>query len=149
MSPEDKKDLETVESIRAYYDDKQEFDATEEWVFDTRGPSTDSDTITIDLSETYGTTTSTLSIADDYTVGDLSYTFDVNGDTIDIDWLKERNFTLKPTMFEDCMPDPQKLKKMCEQYPALEKVYENFKTVYSMVEQDWKGNHDDQDEFPF
>jgi hypothetical protein len=52
-------------------------------------------------------------------------------------------------MWEDCMPDPQKLKKMCEQYPALEKVYKNFRTVYSMVEQDWKGNHDDEDELPF
>jgi len=106
------------------------------------------DIITIDLSDTYGTTTSTLTIADDYTVGDISvdsYTID----TVDLDWLKDHNITLEPTMWEDCMPDPQKLKRMCEQYPALEKAYENFKTVYTMVEQDWKGNHDDEDELPF
>jgi hypothetical protein len=106
------------------------------------------DTITIDLSNTYGTTTSTLTIGDEFTVGDVSIdTYTV--DTIDLDWLKDHRITLEPTMWEDCMPDPQKLKKMCEQYPALEKVYENFKTVYSMVEQDWKGNHDDEDDIPF
>jgi len=106
------------------------------------------DTITIDLSGTYGTTTSTLTITDNYSVGDISidsYTVD----TIDIDWDKYSNITLESTMWEDCMPDPQKLKKMCEQYPALEKVYENFKTVYSMVEQDWKGNHEDDNDIPF
>jgi hypothetical protein len=115
------------------------------------------DTITIDLNNTYGTTTT-------YWAGDSvtdvvysgsnagAFTIDINDlttDTIDMDWLKDTRITLEPTMFEDCMPDPQKLKKMCEQYPALEKVYENFKTVYSMVEQDWKGNHDDEDELPF
>lgn len=97
---------------------------------------------TINLSDTYGATTSTLSIGD-VTVD--TYTVD----TIDIDWGKFSNITLTPTMWEDCMPDPQKLKKMCEQYPALEKVYENFRTVYSMVEQDWKGNHEDDNDIPF
>lgn len=103
------------------------------------------DTITIDLSDTY----STLTMSTPYPLGDISvnsYTVD----TIDIDWdkISINNITLEPTMWEDCMPDPQKLKKMCEQYPALEKAYENFKTVYSMVEQDWKGNHD-EDELSF
>lgn len=122
-------------------DNDYTFDITEAWTFDTRGPEMHEDTITIDLSNTHSTTTSTLTIADDYTIGDITI------DSIDIDWLKDNT---RHKMFEDCMPDPQKLKKMCEQYPALEKVYENFKIVYSMVEQDWKGNHqDDQDEFPF
>jgi UDP-galactopyranose mutase len=115
------------------------------------------DTITIDLNNTYGTTTTYWagdSVTDVVYSGsnDGTFTIDINDlttDTIDIDWLKDTRFTLEPTMFEDCMPDPQKLKKMCEQYPALAKVYENFKTVYSMVEQDWKGNHDDEDELPF
>jgi len=102
------------------------------------------DTITIDLSDTYGATTSTLTISDDYSVDNInigSYTVD----TIDLDWSTISNITLEQTMWEDCMPDPQKLKQMCEQYPALEKAYENFKTVYSMVEQDWKGNHEDDE----
>lgn len=42
-------------------------------------------------------------------------------------------------LFEDYMPNPIELEKMCEEYPALEKAYENFKTVYKMVEQDWLG----------
>jgi len=92
-------------------------------------------TITIDLNDIYGATTSTITIDDSYTYTGGDY-------TIDLDW---DNITLEPTMWEDCMPDPQKLKKMCEQYPALEKVYENFRTVYSMVEQDWKGNHEDDE----
>jgi len=139
-------------------DDELEFDMTEEWVFDTRGPGlTDDDTITVDLSKTYGTTTTYLAgdNVTDITVSDVNdgcFTVsldDYTTDTIDINWDRIGNITLESTMFEDCMPDPQKLKKMCEQYPALEKVYENFKTVYSMVEQDWKGNHDDEDELPF
>jgi hypothetical protein len=43
------------------------------------------------------------------------------------------------TPFEDTMPDFYELKNMIEEYPALEKAYENFKTVYKMVEQDWQG----------
>ena len=113
------------------------------------------DTITINLEDTYGTTTSTLSVGGDATIYD-SYTVDtidissITSSDFEINWDHiGTNITLEPTMWEDCMPDPQKLKRMCEQYPALEKVYENFKTVYTMVEQDWKGNHDDEDELPF
>lgn len=40
----------------------------------------------------------------------------------------------------DKLPDLEKVEKMCKDYPALEKAYENFKTVYKMVEQDWIGN---------
>ena len=135
---EDKKDWITVSSIADYYDGN--------------GP------YTIDLNNTYGTTTTYWAgdSVTDITIGgnnDGTITLDIGSltsDTIDIDWDKVGSrITLEPTMWEDCMPDPQKLKKMCEQYPALAKVYENFKTVYSMVEQDWKGNHDDEDELPF
>ena len=113
------------------------------------------DTITIDFNDTYRTTTAyplTDANGDITITGVNSGPFTISGtDTIDLDWLKDDNFTLdlNPTMWEDCMPDPQKLKKMCEQYPALEKAYENFKTVYSMVEQDWKGNHEDDNDIPF
>jgi len=99
------------------------------------------DTITIDMSDTDFASAGTITINSDYT-----YTLDdITVGTVDLDWLNDNRITLEPTMWEDCMPDPQKLKKMCEQYPALEKVYENFKTVYSMVEQDWKGNHEDDE----
>jgi len=42
-------------------------------------------------------------------------------------------------------PDFNTVEKMCEEYPGLAKAFENFKTVYKMVEQDWKGKmKDDQ-----
>lgn len=62
-----------------------------------------------------------------------------------VDW-SDSDITLDLVLWKDRMPEPEQVKKMCEQYPALEKAYENFKTVYALVEQDWKGNHDD-DEF--
>lgn len=39
----------------------------------------------------------------------------------------------------DTLPDLDKVEKMCKEYPGLDKAFENFKTVYKMVEQDWLG----------
>lgn len=58
-------------------------------------------------------------------------------DTIDLS-----NITFDRVIFEDHMPNPEELKRMCEEYPALEKAYENFKIVYKMVHQDWRGKQD-------
>jgi hypothetical protein len=55
--------------------------------------------------------------------------------TIDIS-----SIVLKSIDFEDCMPEVAKVEDMCNEYPALAKAYENFKTIYKMVEQDWIGN---------
>lgn len=52
-----------------------------------------------------------------------------------IDW------SISATPFVDCMPDLDRVNEMCEEYPALAKALENFKTVYAMVEQDWKGKN--------
>ena len=38
------------------------------------------------------------------------------------------------------MPEVAKIEDMCKEYPALEKAYENFKTMYKLVHQDWVGN---------
>lgn len=71
---------------------------------------------------------------------------DLTVDTIDLDNL---TITLDdPVEFEDCMPDVAKVEDMCNDYPALEKAYENFKTIYKMVHQDWQGRQD-ADESPF
>ena len=51
--------------------------------------------------------------------------------------------------FESTMPSIYKVNNMCKHYPALSKAYENFKTIYKMVEQDYKGNYEDKDEIPF
>ncbi len=47
------------------------------------------------------------------------------------------------------LPDIQKVKEMCEEYPALEKAYENFKSIYKLVEQDWAGKQKDRNKPPF
>lgn len=39
----------------------------------------------------------------------------------------------------DTLPDLDKVEEMCREYPGLDKAFENFKTVYKMVEQDWLG----------
>lgn len=62
-------------------------------------------------------------------------------DTINISGISIKD----PVEFEDYMPDVAKIEDMCKDYPALEKAYENFKTVYKMVHQDWKGRQDVDD----
>lgn len=43
-----------------------------------------------------------------------------------------------PVIWIDYLPHPDDLKEMFNEYPGLEKAYENFKTVYDLVEPDWK-----------
>ena len=52
----------------------------------------------------------------------------------------------------DHMPHIDDINRMCEEYPALEKAFEKFRTVYKMVEQDYKGKQKERgldDEIPF
>lgn len=42
-------------------------------------------------------------------------------------------------LWEHCLPSLYEVEEMCKEYPALEKAFENFKTIYKMVEQDYKG----------
>ena len=120
--------------------------------------STDDNEFTIDLSNMNGITdTITITGTSDMdsswvSVGDITTsTIDISNiisdDSITFDW---DNINITPTEFEDCMPDVAKVEDMCKDYPALEKAYENFKTIYKMVHQDWQGRQDDEDEqFPF
>ena len=41
--------------------------------------------------------------------------------------------------------DPDQVENMCKEYPALSKVWRNFKSVYDMTLQDYKGKKE-QDE---
>jgi hypothetical protein len=47
--------------------------------------------------------------------------------------------SINSVLFEDYLPDIKELERMCEEYPGLDKAYENFKTFYKLVEQDWRG----------
>jgi len=53
--------------------------------------------------------------------------------------------TFVETEFVHKLPSVQKINNMCKHYPALAKAYENFKTIYNMVEQDYIGNHEESD----
>ena len=83
--------------------------------------------ITINLDNTYGTTTT-------YWAGDSITDVTVSGidtdilDTVNIDWI-----------YNNMNIDPSEVERMCKEYPSLEKVWRNFKSVYDMVKQDYKG----------
>ena len=57
------------------------------------------------------------------------------------------NFTLNPKEFVDYMPGVEKIESMCKEYPALKEAWENFRTMYEMVHQDWLDNSDDAPPF--
>ena len=48
--------------------------------------------------------------------------------------------------------DPDEVAKMCKEYPSLEKVWRNFKSVYDMCKQDYEGKKkagEIDDDIPF
>ena len=100
------------------------------------------DSITIDVSSI---TSSTIDLGGSTLTLDDSWV--INDGTIDLDSL---TITLNdPVEFEDNMPSVAKVEDMCNDYPSLRKAYENFKTIYKMVHQDWQGRQDDDEHFPF
>jgi hypothetical protein len=102
------------------------------------------DTITIDLGD-YTTNTNssviTSSNLDSITTisGITGYTVS-SDDQISFDW---DNIKIVPTLWKEALPDIYTVTNMCEEYPALAKAYENFQTVYKLVEQDYKGKKED------
>ena len=90
------------------------------------------DTITISLNDTYGTTT-TYWAGDSIT--DITITDPSDGTfTIDTDSVYTGDWR-----FSNNSIDPNEVDRMCKEYPALEKVWRNFKSVYDMVKQDYDG----------
>ena len=91
------------------------------------------DYITVDLgAEQYTTTT----YWDGDSVTDITIntiddgTFTITDDSIDISSISW-DFGNKI--------DPSEVEKMCKEYPALDKVWRNFKSVYDMTKQDFEG----------
>lgn len=118
----------------------------------------DDEEYTVDLTNIDGSTVS-IAIPSTPNVGDIwlntstmntsVYSSNYDWITVDSGSIDLNNITFDRVMFEDDMPNPQELKEMCAEYPGLEKAYENFKAVYKMVEQDWRGKQKGQDELPF
>ena len=111
----------------------------------------DDDTITIDLTDynmntnsnwvtscTLDSITTVSGVSTDtINIGDYVVSSD---DQISFDW---DNISISPTLWTEVLPDVGTVNKMCEEYPALAKAYENFQTVYKLVEQDYKGKQED------
>ena len=110
--------------------------------------SSDSCTITFDDMATTTISTDTISTTDSFTITDGDYVFKLD-DTISYDDIISGTTvnTGFGTEWIDHLPAMSVVQDMCKHYPALEKALENFKTVYKMVEQDYKGNHQDNDLF--
>ena len=98
--------------------------------------------ITINLDNTYGTTTTYWAgnnVTDIvYSAGDndtVTLTGAAGDITVDIgDWNLTGGFGVI-----DNKIDPDKVERMIKHYPGLEKVWHNFKSVYDMCKQDYEG----------
>lgn len=104
--------------------------------------SSDNDTIIINLNNTYGTTASYST--DGFIVGSTPDTYTIDntiwnnggGSTINSISITEPQWWVAT---EGTHLEIAEVEKMCVEYPALAKVYENFKTMYDLVKQDWQG----------
>ena len=101
------------------------------------------DDVTINLdSISSNTGTYSISTANSIDISNIVYTTDTIS-TITLDdthWAD--SITWEEIEFEDRMPSVAKVEDMCNDYPALKLAYENFKTMYSLVHQDWKGRQE-------
>ena len=107
------------------------------------------DTITIDLSDyTMDSSGSVISSSDFNSITTISGISTSTGSTYRLDdqiSFDFDNIKIVPTLWKEALPDVDTVNAMCNEYPALAKAYENFKTVYKLVEQDYKGKKEDLD----
>lgn len=67
-----------------------------------------------------------------------SDTFTVTtSNTVDVVTIDPMIFTWKYKEFVDCFPEFEKIKEMCDQYPALDIALKKFEEIYKMVEDDY------------
>jgi hypothetical protein len=121
----------------------------------------DDNTIVIDLNDTYGTTTTYWAgdSVSDIVISDASdgtFTIDINDlttDTIDLSNLDGITVNTDYSWaYEDTRINTLEVEQMCKEYPALEKTWRNFKSVYDMVKQDYEGKKkagEIDDDIPF
>ena len=111
-----------------------------------------SEDIVINLDDTYGATT-TYWAGDSVT--DVVYSDSADGTfTIDTSTMDGINidYVRGDWVFTNNSIEPSEVERMCNEYPALEKVWRNFKSVYDMVKQDYEGKKkagEIDDDIPF
>ena len=97
--------------------------------------------ITINLDNTYTSSYTMSGATDTITISDGTYSLDTHA----IDWTTNN-------ILGDTRISPEEIEKMCKEYPGLEKVWRNFKSVYDMCKQDFEGKKkagEIDDDIPF
>ena len=88
------------------------------------------------------------------TMSDVTYSFDTS-DMSGARGIGISSFDTGSTLFPDVglnTLDEDEITEMCKEYPALKIVWHNFKTMYDLVKQDYKGKKEAgelDDELPF
>ena len=95
----------------------------------------DDDTFTISIGDSTYTNTSTIDTVELSSVTFKNY---IDNVTFDTDSSSEYIYNTLDTFI-----DPDQVEEMCKEYPALFKVWRNFKSVYDMTLQDYKGKKDE------
>ena len=90
----------------------------------------DDKTFSITLDEDYLTSTGS-----EYTFNMSDITIGTTDNTVTID----TGSSGEVYNLLDNFIDPDEVDRMCNEYPALSKVWRNFKSVYDMTLQDYKG----------
>jgi hypothetical protein len=85
-----------------------------------------SNTITISNGGSNMMYTNGMTISSNGNVGIGSGTYTINGVGASV-------FNWKNEEFVDCMPDFNRIQKMCKEYPGLAIAFEKFKTTYKLV----------------
>lgn len=115
-----------------------------------------SDTITIDSSVWNNISTATMSTGYTYsnipsgnvTVGSgatgSNYMTITSGGNVGIGTAtgSSFNWTVQTEEFVNCFPAWSRVEDMCEQYPGLKIAFEKFKTVYTLVKDDYDSSKD-------
>lgn len=90
----------------------------------------------------------TITINTDWEDSDQTFTYTV--DPVDLSTISTDSYDLSNISWDlGNKIDPSRVEKMCEHYPALKKAWDNFYAIYKMVDQDYKGNIEPDEEIPF
>jgi hypothetical protein len=97
------------------------------------------DTITISgggysIGAAGSTYTTTYSSGAGATVGGITNIGTISGTISGISSIDTSSFRINlPEEFVNCLPDFERIQKMCEQYPGLKIAYDKFVTTYKLV----------------
>jgi len=102
----------------------------------------DDGTFTISINDSETIDISSYSISD-ISLSTPTITYDSNPFSQQTDTITIDNSTYSYANILDNYIDPVEVDRMCKEYPALSKVWRNFKSVYDMTLQDYKGKKDE------